>query len=315
LYYVQLHYFFNIKIERNLQIKQEYVTEKGDYYMIKKQKYLLSAVGLILLALIVYYVLSPPHTNEYVKQLVVLVEDNVNIRTEPSEASSIISKGNKGDTFPLIQQQKGWYQIVLPTKELAYVVSTLGTTTYEKNNKTLEGKTIVLDAGHGGKDEGAVGKRGTIEKEITLQTVKELQQKLEKLGAMVLLTREDDTYIELEDRVAISERKWADCFISIHYDSALTNTAKGITTFYYKEDKDKPLAKAIHESLITYTKANDRGYVDADYLVLRTNPIPSILLELGFLSNEEDEKRINTETFQQTAIHAIVEGIIAYVHS
>jgi N-acetylmuramoyl-L-alanine amidase len=285
--------------------------------MINKRKYLLWATFLLFIAVISYrFFSSPPktHTLENTKRTVILLEDNVNIRTDASENSAILSKGMKGDTFPFIQQEKDWYQIILPNKETAYITSSLGAISYEKTNKILEGKSIVLDAGHGGKDDGAIGKNGTVEKDLTLQTVKNIQQELLKLGATVILTREDDTYIELEDRVSISQKQWADLFISIHYDSALTSAAKGITTFYYQNNKDKPLAEAIHESLIKKTKATNRGYLYGDYQVLRINKIPSILLELGFLTNEEDERRINTEIFQQTAVEAIVDGIIEYVH-
>ncbi|GGE75306.1 N-acetylmuramoyl-L-alanine amidase [Priestia taiwanensis] len=285
--------------------------------MITKQHYLLWTIFLLLVALILYRFFSSSQlttSKEHIQRTVVLLEDNVNIRTEASEKSSIVTKGKKGEEFPYLHQEDDWYHIALPNNETAYVTRALAAMSYEKTDNLLEGKTIILDAGHGGKDEGATGKRGTLEKNLTLQTVKNIQQELLTLGATVILTREDDTYIELEDRVAVSKQQWADLFISIHYDSALTSAAKGITTFYYRQKEDKPLAKTIHESLIKRTKANNRNFLYGDYLVLRDNKIPSILLELGFLSNEEDEKRVNTEEFQQTAVEAIVEGIIEYVH-
>ncbi len=184
---------------------------------------------------------------------------------------------------------------------------------YEKKSpsQTLSGMVIVLDPGHGGKDNGAEG-QDTIEKKLTLQTAKKLKKALNRLGATVLLTRDNDTFISLEERVTFAEEKNADLFMSIHYNSSPAEEPNGITTYYYDDKWKNPLATTIHNYLIEETKANDRHVLFGDFLVLRDNSVPSILLELGFLSNKNEEKEINRATYQENLVKAICDGIITH---
>jgi len=182
------------------------------------------------------------------------------------------------------------------------------------SKKMLTGKTIVVDAGHGGEDIGASGQSGTLEKKLTLTMAKNIQMELEKrTGATVILTRKDDVKISLEDRVKIAEESNTDLFVSIHFDAFFTSEVEGITSYYHKKS-DEPLATMIHNHIFNRgLDARDRGVSLGDYYVLRENTRPSILLELGYISNSTDEARMTSEEFQTNTSNAIVDGIISYL--
>ncbi|MCR8642214.1 N-acetylmuramoyl-L-alanine amidase [Paenibacillus sp. N1-5-1-14] len=182
------------------------------------------------------------------------------------------------------------------------------------SSSILIGKTIVIDAGHGGKDVGATGQSGTYEKELTLTTALNLKQELERrTGAKVVLTRAGDEFVELAERVNISNQQNADLFVSIHCDAFEQNNVGGITTYYYR-DEDYKVGQMIHSQLYqNFLQTRDRGVGYGDYKVLRDNKAPSVLLELGFISNVDDEKRIKSNLFQTHAAKSITDGIISFL--
>ncbi|NOU88765.1 N-acetylmuramoyl-L-alanine amidase [Paenibacillus sp. LMG 31460] len=193
-------------------------------------------------------------------------------------------------------------------------VNSVNSESKHNERRILEGKTIVIDAGHGGKDVGATGGTGIHEKDLTLQTALKIQREMAKrTGANVVLTREKDEFLTLAERVEIAKIHSADLFVSIHYDAFTSNDAAGITT-YYNKTEDRQFAKIMHERLIKQNMdAKDRGVVQGDFHVLRENASPSLLLELGYMSNKEDEQRIQTQAFQNKTAAAVTEGIITYL--
>ncbi|PES73366.1 N-acetylmuramoyl-L-alanine amidase [Bacillus cereus] len=188
----------------------------------------------------------------------------------------------------------------------------------------LRGKTIVIDPGHGGGDRGTKGKKfGTIEKDLNLKVAQNIKKELEgRTDAKVILTREKDTSLlpetkqkeELQARVKVANGHSADLYISIHHDAFEDTNVKGITTHYgANKRKDKKLAKIVQEAIFDQNiDSRDRGVHGSDFLVLRENPSPAILIELGFTSNANDEKRMNSEEFQTKSQKGIVDGIINY---
>lgn len=173
----------------------------------------------------------------------------------------------------------------------------------------LEGRRIVLDPGHGGNDIGASGQNGTIEKQVTLETANKIKAALEQAGAEVQMTRDDDEYVELEERVELAAENQADLFVSIHYDAFETNDVEGMTSYYYHK-RDQKLAECIHQHIFMEDiHARNRGVSYGDYYVLRENKVPAVLLELGYISNAEDEARINSAAFQEKVATGIVDGI------
>ncbi|TVX89869.1 N-acetylmuramoyl-L-alanine amidase [Paenibacillus agilis] len=183
------------------------------------------------------------------------------------------------------------------------------------SGRPLEGKTIVIDPGHGGKDPGSIGQLGTIERDMTLQMSKEIEQELmERTGATVLLTREQDEAVDLQQRVDVATEAGADLFLSIHFDAFTTNDVEGMTT-YHKNSKDQPIAQAVHDRLMEKDfDTRDRGVRVGDFYVLRENTVPALLLELGYISNEKDETRMRSLQFHKEASEAIVNGVIDYFH-
>ncbi|MEC2260542.1 N-acetylmuramoyl-L-alanine amidase family protein [Bacillus thuringiensis] len=188
----------------------------------------------------------------------------------------------------------------------------------------LKGKTIVIDPGHGGGDRGTKGKSlGTIEKDLNLKVAQNIKKELEeRTDAKVILTREKDTSLlpetkqkeELQTRVKVAKDHSADLYISIHHDAFEDTNVKGITTHYgANKRKDKKLAKIVQEAIFEQNiDTRDRGIRKSDFLVLRENAAPAILIELGFTSNESDEKRMNSEEFQEKSKKGIVDGVITY---
>lgn len=182
--------------------------------------------------------------------------------------------------------------------------------TPEGGEQQLVGKTIVLDPGHGGHDSGSVGQQGTLEKDVTLQTVQAIKRELQRrTGAQVVVTREQDETVSLQQRIDVAEEKSADLYVSVHYDAFDTGEAEGMTTYYY-DDNNWQLANTMHEYLKQSLNMRDRGVHVGDYMVLRDNSRPSILLELGYISNHDDEKRMKSQAFQEQAAKTIVDGII-----
>lgn len=189
----------------------------------------------------------------------------------------------------------------------------------------LAGLTIVVDPGHGGPDPGACGATGTYEKNNTLAVGLNLAYLLRAAGAQVIMTRTDDTpptganYTEAADlkaRVAIANDNKADLFISIHNDSFSDPSAGGTTTIYCSQNpsqaESQKLGKLVQAELVKELGLRDRGVKDSlDYVVRYTN-MPAILVEVGFISNPTEEKLLGSPNGQQTAAHAIYEGVLAY---
>jgi N-acetylmuramoyl-L-alanine amidase len=180
-----------------------------------------------------------------------------------------------------------------------------------RGGKTLSGYHFVIDPGHGGKDPGAV-RSGVYEKTLTLDTAKKVAEQLHNKGASVTLTRMDDTFIPLEERVQISNSTNTDAFVSLHYNAFEDQSVRGIHTFYYDGDENRKFADTIHKSLINHVKLNDRGMKHTDFKVLKDNDQLAILLELGFMSNQEERKLVQTGKYQEKAAKGIVAGLEDY---
>lgn len=167
---------------------------------------------------------------------------------------------------------------------------------------------IVIDAGHGGKDAGAVN-GGKYEKAVALATAKILKKELEGVGHTVILTRETDVFLELSERCKISNQANADLFISLHCNSSTNKTAQGIETWKYVSSNN-PYAVNVQKRLIEATGAKDRGVKDGTFYVLRGTKCKAILVEMGFISYDEESVKLFKTYYQTTIAKAIVQGII-----
>ncbi|WP_462405932.1 SH3 domain-containing protein [Gracilibacillus sp. Marseille-QA3620] len=215
--------------------------------------------------------------------------------------STVLTTAALGTKVQKLSTKNGFTQVKLTSGIIGWVSSSLLKT------KTVKGKTIVIDAGHGGTDPGAVGSvLRTKEKNITLSTANQLAALLRNAGATVIMTRSSDVYITLDNRAAISNRNKADAFISIHYNAASTSNAKGIETYYYLNSR---LASSLQGEMVKTTGLLNRGVKYAKYRVLSINTQPAALVELGFLTNAAEEKKISQASYHKKAAQGILNGL------
>ena len=223
--------------------------------------------------------------------------------------------------------------------------------------KVIRKPVIVIDPGHGGRDPGAVGGKGTYEKKITSASAKELQKQLLATGRYtVIMTRSKDVYVEHEERIRIARAGGADLFISIHADSAGNKTARGASV-YTLADRAKNRSKRIVNSqnwimdvdltaqsdpvgdilvdlaqrststqsekfadillkeLGQTTKLIGNSHRRAGYFVLLAPDVPAVLLEMGYLSNRQDEKLLNSTAHRKKVLNSVTRSINKYFDS
>ncbi len=251
---------------------------------------------------------------------VTITQDSINIRTGPGTNHPIAKVAAKGDSYKFIGMKKDWALVQMPDGSTGYIASWLLTPKdspvepASNGNGSLAGKLIVLDAGHGGTDSGAIGTSGHFEKQLTLRTALLLSTKLKQEGASVLLTRNGDQYITLSDRALLSNQQAADAFISIHYDSTADMGAGGITT-YYTQDQQQELALHIQRNLVKNTSPKDRGVRQASLRVLRENKQPAVLVELGYISNPSEESLLHTSHYQERVTDGLLNGLKSFLSS
>lgn len=194
----------------------------------------------------------------------------------------------------------------------------------------IRSAVVVIDAGHGGRDPGASGRRGVTEEEVNLKIALKLRRLIEQGGGTAIMIREDDSGLyteggnvtgtrkseDLKNRHALINSCGADIFISIHLNSFPQSRYYGAQTFYMKnEDKSKRLAESIQKELI---KVLDRGNyretkaTDSIY-ILKNNNMPGVLVECGFLSNHEEEQLLDDEHYQEKIAWSIFVGVIKYL--
>lgn len=183
--------------------------------------------------------------------------------------------------------------------------------------KLLKGKKFIVDAGHGGKDPGAVGPKGLTESETTLKLAYLIGYKLKEMGAEVVLTRPTEEFVTLKGRVLIAkEHKDADAFISIHCNAVDNKDVEGIETYYYKNSSISPeLAEKIQKSMMEeFKEHNNRGTKGAGYYVTKYTPMAAALIEMEFISNPKIEEKLKNPTIIYRYVNSIVNGIVDYIN-
>jgi len=178
--------------------------------------------------------------------------------------------------------------------------------------KNAQKGKIVIDAGHGGTDYGAI-REGINEKDITLDITQRVSEILRSKGYTTALVRNDDTFVSLEDRVEFSEKEHPEVFVSIHVNSAVSTEPNGIETHWY-HDYSKDFAEIVHKHMVKeLPSAKDRGLFKSKFYVINHTTVPAILCEIGFLSNEQERNELITENRKQKTAKAIANGIIEYL--
>ena len=218
---------------------------------------------------------------------------------------------------------------------------------------------IVIDPGHGGHDTGTIGPTGFMEKDLVLDVSRRLGKLLEEqLGAEVVYTREDDTFVPLENRIALANEKQADLFVSVHANYSRDRRVRGVETYYLNFSSDPEVLevaarenalsqKGVHElqDLVKQISTNEkiaeskelarelvnnlhtelrksgngevrnRGVKQAPFVVLIGGTMPSVLTEISFLSNPEDERMMKSPSGRQAAAEALFSGVSKYLES
>jgi N-acetylmuramoyl-L-alanine amidase len=179
---------------------------------------------------------------------------------------------------------------------------------------TLSGITIVVDAGHGGKDPGASFRPygQMLEKAINLDMARRLKRALDEMGATVIMTRNSDEFIELEERAEISNRAKADLFISLHTDSHKNRQYSGIT-IYIEPNASSRTVRISHQMFQSLKSSGFECFDirEKNLNVLRNNRRSAILVECGFLTNRQDAKQLNDEDYRQRLAAGLARGIAA----
>ena len=198
-------------------------------------------------------------------------------------------------------------------------------------------RTVVLDAGHGGKDPGTMSRTGLKEKDLVLDIALRVKAHLAAAGVRVILTRDADRFWELEDRPYLAARGGGDLFVSLHMNSALSRSVQGIETFVTAAENCPPTAESklggrypavpnnqfnhsntvlgnqLQRAVVGISRAEDRGLKHARFVVLRNSAMPAALIECGFLSNAQEAQKLATPSYRETVALGIAQGILNYL--
>ena len=186
--------------------------------------------------------------------------------------------------------------------------------------------TVVIDPGHGGSDPGSIGYKTKIhEDELNLKMSKILKHKLENAGINVVMTRETDESLakgqgkgfkkrDMELRKELIKKVRPNMVISLHQNSFTNHKLRGAQVFYDKtSDISKQIAEYIQEQFLIGLEHSNKSTSPGDYFMLKCTTAPSVIVECGFLSNEEDEKLLQTDEYQEKIINCIYLGIVKFL--
>lgn len=198
---------------------------------------------------------------------------------------------------------------------------------YVSSAQVENGKAVVVvDAGHGGSDPGKVGVNDAKEKDINLTIANKVEKLLEKQGVKVVMTRTDDSMLakadaqnkkaeDMKARVEIIDKELPDLVVSIHQNSYHEENVSGAQVFYYSHsEKGKEAAEIMQKALLAFDEDNHRQEKANDtYYLLKRTESPTIIVECGFLSNQEEAALLVTEDYQNQVAQAICDGVTAYL--
>ena len=184
--------------------------------------------------------------------------------------------------------------------------------------------TIVLDSGHGGRDNGCSGRNGSVESEINLDIAKKLKGYLETLGIRVVMTRSDgnglyeanaDNYkqSDMEKRIEIINNASPDMVISIHQNSYNDSSQRGAQAFYQEDDEvSSNFATAVQSQLVAQLPNARKEANGGDYYILKGCGLPAVLVECGYLTNEEEEALLMSDEYKSKVAYSIMCGVVKY---
>lgn len=254
---------------------------------------------------------NPSPTNGLVGKVTANV---LNVRKSPDGTSAVVGKLSLNQKVEIESINGNWAKINLQSGS-GYVHKNYLKLINQTGNP-LKDRIIVIDAGHGGKDPGTL-KNNLTEKEIVLKVSKLVEGKLKNAGAKVLTTRSSDAYLTLEQRTDYAKKHYAEAFVSIHVNSAGSTSAKGSEVYYDSSTnpnatESRLLANKIQENLVKGANMSDRGVKDQRFYVIRNNNVAAVLVELGFITNPDDFKKLSSEQYMELYAEAIYQGLVQY---
>jgi N-acetylmuramoyl-L-alanine amidase len=185
--------------------------------------------------------------------------------------------------------------------------STVGTPGVKNTSKTFS--TVVVDAGHGGKDSGAYRRYGPPEKMVALDVAQRLKQKLRESQIKTVMTRDSDVFIPLNDRVAMENKQKNAVFVSIHFNDSRKRKTRGFET-YYHSGASFDMANRIQQKLMTIPNSANGGVHTANFRVLRLANCPAVLVECGYLSNRSEGNQARDWEYRELLADRIAEAIV-----
>ena len=191
------------------------------------------------------------------------------------------------------------------------VLALLGGCATVATNTSHTFETVVVDAGHGGKDSGAWRRSGPPEKAVALDVALRVNEKLRRSQLKTVLTRSDDVFIPLDTRVAIGNQQTNAIFVSIHFNDSRRSGVQGFETYFHSAYAFD-LAAAIERNLATIPGTTDRGVHTARFRVLRNLQYPSVLVECGYLSNRSERRDAANADYRDQLADKIAEAIVNY---
>ena len=197
--------------------------------------------------------------------------------------------------------------VTLAFVALLAACSTVGTRNVKDTSKTFS--TVVVDAGHGGKDSGAFRRYGPPEKMVTLDVAQRLDQKLRESKIKTVMTRDSDVFIPLNDRVAMENKQKNAVFVSIHFNDSRKRLTRGFET-YYHSGESSDLANRVQQKLMTIPNSANGGVHTANFRVLRLATCPAVLVECGYLSNRAEGNQARDSEYRALLADKIAEAIV-----
>jgi len=185
--------------------------------------------------------------------------------------------------------------------------STVGTPGVKNTSNTFT--TVIVDAGHGGKDSGAYRRYGPPEKMVTLDVAQRLERKLRESQVKTVMTRASDVFIPLNDRVAMENAQKNAIFVSIHFNDSRKRRTRGFET-YYHSSASFDLASRIQQKLMTIPNSANGGVHTANFRVLRLANCPAVLVECGYLSNRSEGNQARDWEYRELLADRIAEAIV-----
>ena len=239
---------------------------------------------------------------------------SVNIRSGPGASYPTVGKLTKGMMVSVQSINGFWAKVKYDGGEGYTHKSYLKL--LNQSGSVLKNRIILIDPGHGGTDPGASSK-GVTEKSIVIKVAKLVEQKLKSQGATVIMTRTGDTYPTLPARVALAKSTFSEIYVSIHVNAINNASVTGTETFYNLTSNDngaesKILATKIHSEIVKNANMVDRRIKEADFYVNRMVDIPSVLVELGFITNQADLNKLISDKYLEIYAQSIYNGIVDY---